>query len=610
MCGIAGGVNLKVDKEFLLTSLKHRGPDDWGIFEDDYLFLFHTRLAIQDIVHGKQPFVIYDSKGNVQFVIAYNGEIYNHLELRKRYLNDIHFKTNSDTETLLNLYIKFGTKMFDFLDGMFAFAIFDKYKNLLFIARDRAGKKPLYYYLDNDKFFFASELNTFKCLECLEVSDDAIYTYLRCGFFPFNTTPYNKVKKIENGHYLIFDLCNHSIKKNKYFDIYHYYSMPKLVKSENEIIEILEEKISISVKDRLLASDLEVGAFLSGGIDSSLVVAFASQFTTKLKTFTVKFEGEYDESPLAKLTAKKYGTDHTEIEISMNLKEDVEKILGNYGMPFMDSSAVPSYYVSKEAKKYLTVILNGDGADELFAGYRRYVPIVNNLTDFSRKLNFLLKFLPQPDEKKTIYNYFYRLLAMSNKEGLNFYLSATTDIFEDVYNFNKNNILEKLDEYIYLILNDNRLTFLSQLLHLDFNLILFSDLLVKMDIATMANSLESRSPFLSKYLLEFAPLIPDKLKISKLKTKYILRKLGKKYLPEELINQPKRGFEVPLKKWVNDDLKEIIFDALNKGCYSEKFIERRFIDDLLYRKIIVSEEKRAKMLWSMFCLEAWKRFNV
>ncbi len=600
MCGIVGGVNFTPDINFLYAKLKHRGPDDSGSFKYKNIFLFHTRLAIQDIKHGKQPFVFQD------YVVVYNGEIYNHIELKEQYLKEFKYTTNSDTETLLYLYIKFKENMFDKLDGMFSFAIFDKKNNIIFLARDRAGKKPLYYYKDKDIFFFASELNLFTCLKSLQIDESAILTYLRCGFFPFNITPFKNVKKVMNGSYLILNLKDNSLKEKKYFNILKYYQKEKIANSEEEIIENLEEKISKSVKDRLLASDLEVGAFLSGGIDSSLIVAFASKFRNNLKTFTVKFEGEYDESPLARLTAERYGTDHTEIEISINLKNDVEKILKNYGMPFMDSSAIPSFYVSKEAKKYLTVILNGDGADELFAGYRRYVPVAYNFINLARKLNFLLKVLPVANEKKSIYNYIYRLLAMSNKKGLDFYLSATNDIFEDVYFFENNEFLENLDNFILNIFNSKNLTELSKFLYLDFELILFCDLLIKMDIATMANSLEGRSPFLSKYILEFAPQIPDHLKINKITTKYILRKLGEKCLPKELINQPKRGFEVPLKRWVNNDLKDMIFDALKKGCYSENFINRKFINNLLEKKIKISEEKRAKILWTMFCLEVWK----
>lgn len=601
MCGIAGGVNIEADYKFLLNSLKHRGPDDWGKWESKNLFLFHTRLAIQDIKQGRQPFEYKD------FLIVFNGEIYNHLKLRKHYLQEFKFKTNCDTEALLYLYIKYKEKMFDKIDGMFAFCIFDRKENKLFLAKDRAGKKPLFYYKKGDKFFFASELKAFKFLKNIYTDEESIYTYLRTGFFPFEYTPFKGVKNLRNGSFLVYDLGNNTIKTERYFDIENYYRQDRLNKNEDEILEVLDEKLTKSIKDRMLASDLEVGAFLSGGIDSSLVVAVASQFTKRLKTFTVKFERDHDESHLAKLTSQMYSTDHTEIEITMNLKSDIEKILSNYGMPFMDSSAIPSYYVSREAKRYITVVLNGDGADELFGGYRRYVPVANRLLRHFKKIAFLFRMLPPPKEKQSHYNYLYRLASMSNKEKLDLYLSATTDVFEDVYEFKDTSQLNKLKRFVEETLKDSMLTDLSKFLYLDFELILFSDLLIKMDIATMANSLEARSPFLSKNILEFAPLLEDNLKVKKTTTKYILRKLAEKYLHKKLIKQPKRGFEVPLKKWVNNELKEAIFDYLQKGCYSENFINRGFIDGLLENRIRVSEEKRAKMLWSMFCLEVWKR---
>jgi asparagine synthase (glutamine-hydrolysing) len=348
-----------------------------------------------------------------------------------------------------------------------------------------------------------------------------------------------------------------------------------------------------------------VGAFLSGGIDSSLIVAVASQYVDKLKTFTVKFDGAFDESHLAKLTAKKYNTEHHELSISMNLRDDIEKILLNYGEPFMDSSAIPSYYVSQEAKKYVTVILNGDGADEIFGGYRRYVPIANNWIKIASYFSYLTKILPKSHSKKSIYNYAYRLLAMSGKNGLDFYNSATNDIFEDAYSFKNNNNFNEMNNFISLIEHEN-ISKLSKMLYMDFNLILQSDLLKKMDIATMSHSLEGRSPFLSKYMLEFAPVLADKFKIKGTTTKYLLRELAKQYLPKELIMQPKRGFEVPLKSWIENDLKENIFDTLKSDCYSREFIDMNFINKLLEKKVDISHEKRAKMLWTMYSLEVWK----
>ncbi len=601
MCGIAGTINFNSNNiKAIKNSLFHRGPDEQDIYEYKNINLIHTRLSIQDISNGHQPFEY------GEFIIVFNGEIYNHLDLRKEYLKDFIFKTNSDTETLLYLYIKYKNEMFDMLDGMFAFSILDKNKNSLILARDRVGKKPLYIYIDDNSLMFASELNAIKAgVNNLNINEDEIYSYIRNGFFFKTTTPYKNVSECEPGFVYEIDIDSLEIKKEKYFDILDFYKKYKINDFEDAKRK-LDYILHKSVKDRLLSSDLEVGAFLSGGIDSSLIVAVASQYIDKLKTFTVKFDGTFDESHLAKLTANKYNTEHYELSISMNLKDDIEKILLNYGEPFMDSSAIPSYYVSREAKKYVTVILNGDGADEIFGGYRRYVPVANNWIKLASYFSFLTRMLPKPHSKKSIYNYGFRLLAMSGKKGLDFYNSATNDIFEDVYNFDSNNIFNEMDSFIKSIEAEN-ISELSKILYMDFNLILQSDLLKKMDIATMANSLEGRSPFMSKYMLEVAPTLADKFKIKGTTTKYILRELAKQYLPKELISQPKRGFEVPLKNWVENDLKENIFDTLDANCYSQKFIDKKFIKNLLDKKVDVSDEKRAKMLWTLYSLEIWNK---
>ncbi len=596
MCGIAGAINYKkYNLEAIRDSLYHRGPDEQDVCIYEDVALIHTRLSIQDISNGHQPF----SFG--KYTIVFNGEIYNHLELRDD-LKEFNFITSSDTETLLYLYIKYKQNLFDKIDGMFAFAVLDKEQNKIFLARDRSGKKPLYIYKDNNSVLFSSELNGIKVgVDLLKIDENAIYSYLRSGFFFKDNTPYKNVEEVLAGTYYEINLNNLEIVKNKYFDILDCYNKKSNLSFQDSLSK-LDNLLHKSVKDRLLSSDLEVGAFLSGGIDSSLVVALSCEYKQNLKTFTVKFDGAYDESHLAKLTANKYNTQHYELSISMNLQNDIEKILLNYGQPFMDSSAVPSYYVSAEAKKYVTVILNGDGADELFGGYRRYVPAANGWIGVANKLSFILTFLPKPHNKQSIYNYAYRLLSMSSKQGLDFYLSATIDMFEDEYCFKNNNILEKMDNFI----NNVNLDPLSKMLYLDFNMLLFSNLLVKMDIATMSHSLEGRSPFLSKYMLEFAPTLQNEYKIKGKSTKYILRELSKKYLPSELITQPKRGFEVPLKGWIEKDLKQNIFDKLKQNSYSSSFIDNKFIQNLLDKKLNVSDEKRAKMLWNMYCLEVWK----
>jgi asparagine synthase (glutamine-hydrolysing) len=438
--------------------------------------------------------------------------------------------------------------------------------------------------------------------------DEAINCFLRVGLVWKPYTVYQHVLELESAHYLVLNLSNLEYQIKAHFNILDHYHTPYSTKINFQAsIEQLEHKLTKSIADRIAASDVEVGVFLSGGIDSNLIAAIAATMKKNIKTFTVKFDGCYDESGLAKLAAKKYQTNHIELNIANHLHHDIEKILLAYGEPFMDSSAIPSYYISQEARKHVKVVLSGDGADELFAGYRRYVPIAYQLMRYFKRIKHLLPFMPKPKTKQSAYNYFYRLLAMADKKNLDFYLSATADIFEDILPFAKNKIFTNLNQFIAQVFADDSLTALKKILYLDFSIILFGDLLVKMDIASMAHSLEVRSPFLSKYLLEFAPSLPDHFKINRLTTKYILRKLAEKYLPNELINQPKRGFEVPLKKWIDNDLREAIHDTLTPGCYADNFVTKKFIPQLLSKQCAIPEEKRAKILWTLYCLETWHK---
>jgi asparagine synthase (glutamine-hydrolysing) len=608
MCGIFGTVNYRIkDRGKVEQALAHRGPEELNWIDLENIYLFHARLAIQELSNGgKQPM------SHSYYTIVFNGEIYNHLELRKKY--NLQCKTNSDTETLLYLYEKLKDNLLDELDGMFAFAIYDSNKKRLFIARDRAGKKPLYLYKNNDHLVFSSELNALKSVLPLEINYDSINGYIQLGYFYKNTTPYNNVIEIEAGSYLYIDTNTLSIDKKKWWNIEEHYLQPvnddfqtALAKTENLLMN--------SVKNRLISSDLEVGSFLSGGIDSGLVTALASSFTTNLKTFTVSFNGAYDESPLAALVAKKYNTNHHEITISFdNLKSDVENIISSYGEPFADSSAIPSYYVSKEAKKSLTVILNGDGGDEIFGGYRRHVLFSKldpwTTSSFVRNsLNNIYRVIPKSNNKKSFYNYLNRLVFLKSRTEIEkIYVATTSDIFEGYENFledKEGHVMKRLRTELEL-LNQKTLSSLQKLMIADFNNLLSGDLLVKMDIATMQNTLEGRSPFLGKELLNYIPSISDSYKIKGTQSKFILRELAQKYLPSELIHQPKRGFEIPLKLWVNTKLREPIADYIcDKDAFSHNYVDKRFMVDLIDNKINVGDEKRAKMLWCVFCLNVW-----
>jgi asparagine synthase (glutamine-hydrolysing) len=600
MCGIAGLINFDDSYiDSIKRSLYHRGPDAQTHCKYKNLHLIHTRLSIQDLKHGNQPYTI------GKFVIIFNGEIYNHLELRKK-INNYSFKTKSDTETLLALYIQFGISSLEMCDGMFAFAILDKSDNKIILARDRVGKKPLYLYKKAEQIFFASELNTLlKKLPDLSVDEDSIYGYLRSGFFYHDTTPYHHVDEVLPGYVYEININTLKIDKNEYFNLSDQYDNNLAINHE-DALDNLDSILHKSIKSRLISSELSVGAFLSSGIDSSLIVAIASEYVQNLKTFTVKFDEGYDESYLASITANKFSTNHHELNVSMDLKNDIEEILSSYGEPFMDSSAIPSFYVSREAKKYLTVILNGDGADELFGGYRRYVPIANNWVRYAKYFSYLTSIMPNPQDKQNSYNYLYRLLSMSNKTGLDFYLSATTDLYEDIYKFPFNKAIQGMEGYVDSI-NKKDISNLSKMLILDTSLILPSDLLKKMDIATMSNSLEGRSPFLSKYFLEWAPKLNDKEKIRGTETKSILRNLALKYSLDEVYDKPKKGFEIPLKNVVEGELKDNIFDTLSGDSYSQSYFDSSFIQQILYSKKSISREKRAKILWNLYSLEVWHK---
>ncbi|HTB52875.1 MAG TPA: asparagine synthase (glutamine-hydrolyzing) [Ferruginibacter sp.] len=606
MCGIAGALNFKLSYAAINKSMLHRGPDEQYGFIIDNVDLYHLRLSIIDIKNGKQPMHLDD-----RFTIIFNGEVYNYNELK--ITHQLPATTSSDTEVLLLLYRKYGADLLQYIDGMFAFAIYDKQEKKIFIARDRAGKKPLYYYADGEKIVFASELNCIKSLLPLQMEHDNFYHYLRLGSFYSSLTPYKNVAELKAGTFLLIDCTTLDIQENCWWNINDHFK-----KSNNDSFEESTEKtdryLHTAIKNRIQSSDLEVGSFLSGGIDSGLVTAIASEYTNKLKTFTVSFDGEYDEAPLAKLVAEKYDTTHTEIKISFDhLTYDIERILSNYGEPFFDSSAIPSYYVSAAAKKHLTVILTGDGADELFGGYRRYVPfakhdfftmnaVVKNIAALVKKA------LPVPHNKKSKYNYLYRLASLASKDNLAVYLSAGVDILEEY----ENNMIHPPATYLQPMQDDfdtiagTHISGLKKIMNMDFNTTLFSDLLVKMDIANMANSIEGRSPFLCKELLEYAPGMNDHFKIKGSTTKYLLRQLSKKYLPQELINQPKRGFEVPLKNWVENELKDIINDYVSSdSSLCQQFVEKSFIIALLNNKVNISAEKRAKILWSWLSLEIW-----
>ncbi len=607
MCGIAGSVNFGLNIPQLTKDLWHRGPDEQATFAEGNIQLHHHRLSVLDIEGGKQPM----NYGHLTLI--FNGEIYNHKELRTQF-GLTGCRTNSDTETILHLYAGYGKEALREMDGMFALAIYDRKARQLFLARDRAGKKPLYYYCDDKRFVFSSELRALHHQMNLEINPDHISGFIGTGFF-FNTqTPYNNVFELPAAGYAYVSVSESPVvKTGTWWNIENCYEKNN-PDNEETALEKTEALLHTAVKRRVESSDLEVGSFLSGGIDSGLVTAIAKQYNPSLRTFTVAFEGEYNEAPLARIVADKFNTDHKELRISFDtLSNDIETILSNYGEPFYDDSAVPSYYVSREAKKYLTVILNGDGGDEIFGGYRRYVPF-SKIDFFKDSLlrqsafRFFHSLTPSRDDKMSKYSYLRRMMFLGSGKGFATYLRATTDIFEG---YTEKAFLGKAannSEAIAVFegIASSKLSGLQKIMLLDFKMILPALLLVKMDIATMANSLEGRSPLLCKELLEYIPGLPDDFKIHGTQTKHLLRKLAAKYLPDIIIRQPKRGFEVPLKKWVSNELRDVIGDYLNSpSALYPSYLNKNFVMSLLDNHGSVAGEKRAKMLWLLFTMEVW-----
>jgi asparagine synthase (glutamine-hydrolysing) len=605
MCGIAGSVHHPVPADKMMRALNHRGPDEQGYWQDEHVQLINTRLAIQELTpSGSQPMHLDN------LVIVFNGEIYNHFELRKQF--GLLCQSHSDTETLLHLFKLKGIAMLDDLDGMFVFCIYDKTSRQLWLARDRTGEKPLYYYYVGRELVFASELNAMRVGIKLSVDDQKISDFLAIGYLSGEHTPFQGVKQLPGGHYLTYNIPGNSLTINLWWSLIQSYEQPTFQGSLTDTINQTDQLLEKAVTQCLQSSDKEVGAFLSGGIDSGLICSYAAKKVKKLRTFTITFDGVYNEGPAAREVARHIGTVHEEIIIGLEeLESDLEKIFQNYGEPVVDDSIIPSYYVAREAKKNLSVVLTGDGGDELFGGYRRYVPFskIDFLSNrFRAAFSPLHNVLPFPRQKLNGYNYAYRLLGMMVKEWDEVYFAATIDLLHDYTR--EFTIKPDFKSYTSVIEPIARKEWngLHKIMYLDNVMLLQNILLKKMDIATMAHSLESRAPFLSKDMLQWSPCVPEKFKVKGTKTKHILRELSKRYLPEKISTSPKRGFEIPLQQWVDNRLKKPIFDLISPdNAYVKTILAKDFVNSLLYKPSAFNPEKRAKALFALLSVEIWKR---
>ena len=597
MCGIVGfnwNDNEKLNELSLL--LKHRGPDQEGCYCDNMISIAHRRLSIIDLSeNGKQPMHNEDET----MYIAYNGEIYDFQELRKELIQKGHkFISNTDTEVILHGYEEYGASILKRLNGQFAVCIYDKKKTQLFIARDRIGIKPLYYYSKDNKFIFGSELKVLlKSNIKKEINKEALNHYLLFGYTPSKQSILNDVSKLLPGHYLIYDLT-----KNKINQIVKYWSVSFYGKNnltENELCNQIPIMLDKCIKKRMVA-DVPVGAFLSGGIDSSIIVAMMSKYTTKLKTFSIKFDyPEYNESEYANIISKQFKTDHYEIAFNaQDIRKLIPKLVFYFDEPFGDASMIPTYLVSKIAKKHVTVCLSGTGGDELFAGYDRYnqfkiLKKVNHLPELAR--TFIIKslnFIPLDKTNKV------RTLLQNKNSDFELYIKLYSYMYRD-----KNEIeididgLQKLNHYFRY--KDD----LSNLLNFDQNEYLPNDLLVKEDRATLANSLEGRVPFLDHELIEFANQISSKYKLKRNISKYILKKSFEGILTKKILYRRKKGFSVPLKYYFRSELKgfayKTIFEFDGYDYYDKKILKN------MWDKHQSDKNDYSRIFWTIIMFNLW-----
>jgi asparagine synthase (glutamine-hydrolysing) len=622
MCGITGFIskekNLPVkDREILLgkmcASIKHRGPDEQGTLVKEQVALGMRRLSIIDIKSGQQP--IYSEDGNL--AIVFNGEIYNFKEVKKELEALGHrFKTNCDTETIVHAYEEFGTGCLEKLRGMFAFAIWNFREETLFIARDRVGKKPLFYSLTRaGNFVFGSELKTLLVHGEIEKEIDfaALDSYLTFGYVPEEFCIFKNVQKLAPAHYLIFK--DGKIKSEKYWDFD--YKQPENIKTENEYVEVLREKIKDAVNVRLI-SEVPLGAFLSGGVDSSTIVAMMSAISqTPVKTFSIGFnEDSFNELKYARLAAKNFNTEHHEFVVTPDLVEVIEELVWHFDEPFSDSSALPTFMVSKMAREFVTVVLSGDGGDELFAGYTRYV---------THKKRSEFAYLP-----KMIREVFFQRVSERlphGARGKNYLYNVSLDpinrYIDSVSQFNmprKKSLYSKDFQaklngdfgagergFIRFAESVNTGNAIDNLLYLDSKTYLPSDILTKVDRMSMANSLEARAPLLDHKLIEFVVNIPPELKMKGSETKYILKKAMEGIVPREILYREKQGFGVPIGEWINSQLRERIHTDLSERRTLERgYFEKSYIQILLNEHSNLRRD-HSGVLWILWMLELWHR---
>jgi asparagine synthase (glutamine-hydrolysing) len=605
MCGICGfyGFTDKNVLKRMVNILSHRGPDDNGFYTDENISLGHTRLSIIDLSErGKQPM----SNEDGTIWITYNGETYNFMDLRNDLEKKHDFYSNTDTEVLIHAYEEYGIDFIKKLRGMFAFALYDLENKKLILVRDPIGKKPLYYYWDGNDFIFASEIKAI--LETgikKEINLDGLCAYLAYQYTIGRNTMFKGIKKVLGGELLIFDIKKKEMEIKRYWDIKEYI----INRSEDYFVKMLKSLLEESAKLRMIA-DVPVGAFLSGGLDSSSAVALARPLVAyDFHTFSMGFE-TFSELNYAKIVAEGLDTVHHEIVLDAeDVMKEIEKIAWHYDEPLGDSAIIANYFLAKEARKYVKVVIAGEAGDEIFGGYSGY-NVNLKLYNFYKLPAFIRTIL-----KKTIS--LSPLKGDPFKNKIEFYLNYAAQ-----KNFNIAHV------YTGRVMSDDEITWytsqnlsytknlvvfpnsrikepLNRMLALDCKNLLPERFLMKADKATMANSVEERLPLMDKNIVEFAFQIPPKFKIKAGKGKYILKKAVEDLVPRAIFERKKTGFGVPDIYWIKNELREVVEQKLSEGELIREMFDSRKIEKLMTNYGTSRFGHPSILVWNLFALELW-----
>lgn len=620
MCGIVAVVEDRASRavvERMRDAIAHRGPDDAGAYVDDGVALGHRRLAIIDLSPaGHQPMSSHD--GSLQLV--FNGEIYNYVELRDELAARGHaFSSHTDSEVVLKLYQESGERCVERLRGMFAFAIWDRPRQTLFAARDRLGKKPLYYARVGDGLAVASEIKALLRHPGVRSTPQlrALVHYLALQYVPSPLTAFEGVERLPPAH----SLCWHGgrLTIRRYWRLEY---TPKRASRDDEALEALESTLSEAVRIRL-RSDVPVGVLLSGGVDSSLVAALAARHATRLKTFTIGFrEAAYDERRHARRVAEHLGAEHHEVEAHADLVKLLPRLVRQYDQPFADLAALPTLVLSEVTRRHVTVALNGDGGDETFAGYERYggaphwtafqrLPrILRSRTLWVRAASFANVLRSRSGRRvlrlqelgsESLEQHYARSMSHFNREWLAELLSDELRGLAERWD-----AWEPLRE-AFAEARRRGLGPLDTLLSVDTATYLPDCLLVKVDVASMAHGLEVRSPLLDHEVVELAAALPETVKGRGRKTKLLLKKLARRHLPVAVVDRPKAGFGVPLAAWLRTELREMLRDLLLDGRLARRGLVRPKVVERLVEDHLVRSIDRGAMLWNLLVLEMWHR---